>query len=192
MLVDLSQLISNRNYLILGVDPQSPPIDCHGLSGIGRLCSRPVGLLFASLLVVQIPHVLQYDSMSCDIDGHQKYLLMYWDVLNCPKWPIMLCAWLMIISISCFPLWIALGDMHITSLDRLFFVKIDPSFIPKFACTFGFSSILEYILSCQWNFIMILFRLNSFSINTSNGFCYCLMYRQWCHHLPFPVLQECC
>ena len=26
MLVDLSQLISNQNYLILGVDPQSPAL----------------------------------------------------------------------------------------------------------------------------------------------------------------------
>ena len=38
-----------------------------------KLYSRPVGLLFASLLVAQIPHVLQYDSMSCDMHGHQKY-----------------------------------------------------------------------------------------------------------------------
>ena len=128
---------------------KSSPIDCHGLLGIGRLCSRPVSLLFVSLLVMQILHIFQYDSMSCDIDCHQKYLLMYWDVLNCPKWPIILCAWSMIISISHFPLWIALGDTHITSLDRLFFVKINPSFTPNFACTFGFSNIWEYILSCQ-------------------------------------------
>ena len=45
---------------------KSIPIDCHSLSGIGRLCSRPAGLLFASLVVTHIPHVFQYDSMSCD------------------------------------------------------------------------------------------------------------------------------
>ena len=55
----------------------------------------------------------------------------------------------MIISINRFPLWIALGDMHITSRDRLFLVKINPSFIPNLACAFGLSNILEYILSCQ-------------------------------------------
>ena len=110
---------------------------------IGRLCSRPVSLLFASLLVTQVPHILQYNSRSCDIDCHQKYLLMYWDVLNCPKWPIMLCAWSMIILINRFPLWIALGDTHITSHDRLFIIKINPSFTPNFACAFGFSNILE-------------------------------------------------
>ena len=71
---------------------KSSLIDCHGLSGISRLCSSPVSLLFASLVVAHIPHVLQYSSMSCDIDGHQKYLLIYWAVLNCPKWPIILCA----------------------------------------------------------------------------------------------------
>ena len=93
---DVSQSITTSKQSKLfdfGSGPiKSNPIDCHGLSGIGRLCSRPIGLLFASLLVMQIPQDLQYDSMSCDIDCHQKCLLMYWAVLNCPKWPIILCA----------------------------------------------------------------------------------------------------
>ena len=53
----------------------------------------------------------------------------------------------MIISINCFPLWIALGDMHITSCDRLFLVKINPSFTTNLACAFGFSNILEYTVT---------------------------------------------
>ena len=40
------------------------------VSGTIRLYSRPAGLLFASLVVAHILHVLQYDSISCDIDGH--------------------------------------------------------------------------------------------------------------------------
>ena len=71
---DVSQSIMTNRYSKLfdfGSGPiKSSPIDCHGLSGIGRLCSRPVSLLFASLLVTQVPHILQYDSMSCDMDCH--------------------------------------------------------------------------------------------------------------------------
>ena len=51
----------------------------------------------------------------------------------------------MITSINHFPLWIALGDMHITSRDRLFLVMINPSFIPNLACAFEISNILDYI-----------------------------------------------
>ena len=43
---------------------KSIPVDCHGLSGTGRLCSKPLGLLLASLDAVQEPHNMQNDSMS--------------------------------------------------------------------------------------------------------------------------------
>ena len=98
------------------------------------------------------PQVLWW--LSCQTIPSQclscSQLYYLWEGWNssCPKWPIMLCAWSMIISINHFPLWIALGDTHITSHDRLFFMKINPSFIPNFACAFGFSNILEYIFSC--------------------------------------------
>ena len=58
---DVSQSIMTNKWSELfdfGSGPmKSSPIDCHGLSGICRLCSRPVGLLFVSLLVAQVPHV---------------------------------------------------------------------------------------------------------------------------------------
>ena len=73
---DISRSITTNKYLKLfnfGSGPiKSIPIDSHSLSRISRLCSRPAGLLFASLVVAHIPHVLQYDSMSCDIAGHQN------------------------------------------------------------------------------------------------------------------------
>ena len=48
-----------------------------------------LGLLFASLDVM---HDMQNVSMSCAIEVHQKYLLMYYAVLNWPKCPIIECA----------------------------------------------------------------------------------------------------
>ena len=68
------------------------PMDCQGLSGVGRLCSKPFGLLLASLAAAHALHDVQDVSMSCAIDIHQRYLLMYCGVLNWPKWPIILCA----------------------------------------------------------------------------------------------------
>ena len=47
-------------------------MDCHGLSGIGRLWSKPLGLLFVSFDAAHVPHDMQNVSMSCAIEVHQK------------------------------------------------------------------------------------------------------------------------
>ena len=71
---------------------KSMPMDCQGLSGTGRPCSKPFGLLLPSLAAAHAPHDVQNTAMSCAIDIHQKYLLMYCAVLNWLKWPIIVCA----------------------------------------------------------------------------------------------------
>ena len=71
---------------------KSMPMDCPGLSGTGRQCSKPFSFLFASLATVHALQAVQNAYMSCAIDFHQKYLLMYCAVMNWMKWPIIVCA----------------------------------------------------------------------------------------------------
>ena len=52
-----------------------------GLSGIGRLW-KLLGLLFVSFDAAHALHDIQNVSMSCTIEVHQKYLLMYCAALN--------------------------------------------------------------------------------------------------------------
>ena len=82
--------------------------------------------------------------MSCAIEVHQNYLLMYCTVLNWLKCPIIECTLSMMIAISCLPFMKASWGIHSTSCFNRFFVKTKPSLQPNNAWAFGFSNILEY------------------------------------------------
>ena len=72
---DVSQsMITNRESLPRdrGNGPMKfIPTDCHGLSGIGKLCRNPCGFSVLVLLVWHFLHDLQKVCMSVAICGHQ-------------------------------------------------------------------------------------------------------------------------
>ena len=141
-------VICSSQQFDFGNGPRKPiPMDCHCLSGTGRLWSKPLDLLFIFLDVAQVLHDMQKFSMSCAIEVHQKYHLMYCTVLNWLKCPIIECTWLMMIAISHLPFTKASRGIHSTSCFNWFLVNTKPSLQPNKAWAFGFSNILEYSLS---------------------------------------------
>ena len=69
----------------------------HDIESYCKMCSTCMTSKDTNSKPTGLPH-------SLPVRYHISYFLKL-STLNCPKWPIMLCAWSMIISINHFPLW---------------------------------------------------------------------------------------